>query len=295
MNIGPIIRELRLRLGITQKELADGVCTQAEISRIESGKTIPCVDILYAISLKCGVTLDYFFHGYHDVDYHYVEITKETIRELVREKRYDEVQILVERERINPCFHQAKDQKFLLWHKGMVLYYRDRDYKQALHVLQEAMEISVPDLSLTETDIEIMITRGNVHMEINQIQEAISTFQWCLERFKQLVQPKNPTIAIRIQYNLSLAFNKAQQHLEATQALEKAIQTCIKLDTLYLLGELYYQMGYSLVQMNRVGAALEYATLAYSLFHIRSREPYLQHTIQLLDTINSRLKYSVVP
>lgn len=62
MNIGERIRNLRRNRGITQKELAAMlyVSTQA-VSKWETGKSAPNIQILPLIAEIFGVSVSYFF------------------------------------------------------------------------------------------------------------------------------------------------------------------------------------------------------------------------------------------
>ncbi|MDR6227349.1 helix-turn-helix domain-containing protein [Desmospora profundinema] len=294
LSLGPVIKDLRLRLGMTQKQLAEGICTQAEISRIESGKNVPCVDILYAISRKCGVTMNYFFSRRHDVDDSYILTTKETIRDMVHEKRYEEVRTLVEEAIENPCFQDPHEQKFLWWHKGIIFYYLDQDDVSASKALQYAISMKTSALSITEIDVEIMITQANILLETGMIREAIRRYETCLAEFKRLSEKKNPLIYIRILYNMGLALDCLGKYQEAIERIELAIKYCKRERTLYLLGELYYQLSFSQYNLNKVGAALEYATLAYSLFRVMDKADRLKNTENLLYSIKEKLRYGVM-
>ena len=55
------LRSRRLELNLSQAELAEGVCEQGQISRIEKGKYNPGSDLLYKLSLKLNVPMNYFF------------------------------------------------------------------------------------------------------------------------------------------------------------------------------------------------------------------------------------------
>ncbi len=55
------LRSRRLELKLSQSELAEGICKQGQISRIEKGKYNPGSDILYKLSQKLNVPMEYFF------------------------------------------------------------------------------------------------------------------------------------------------------------------------------------------------------------------------------------------
>ena len=48
-------------MGLSQEELANGICTQAQISKIEKGDVYPYATTLYLISQRLGVDVNYFF------------------------------------------------------------------------------------------------------------------------------------------------------------------------------------------------------------------------------------------
>ena len=59
-QIGLALRRLRKKHNLTQKDLANGICSQAEISKIESGTHSPTVDLLFALSRRLQVPMTVF-------------------------------------------------------------------------------------------------------------------------------------------------------------------------------------------------------------------------------------------
>src|SRR5689334_14934649 len=59
-SLGQKIREWRMRKGITQTELAEGLVTPSMISQIESDKANPSFKLLEGISRKLNVPIDEF-------------------------------------------------------------------------------------------------------------------------------------------------------------------------------------------------------------------------------------------
>lgn len=63
-DLGERIKTLRKKRGLTQAQLAAGICTKSFISQIEKGYSQPALDTLQAIAERLGVTLaDFFDHG----------------------------------------------------------------------------------------------------------------------------------------------------------------------------------------------------------------------------------------
>jgi len=67
-QIGLALRRLRKKHNLTQKDLANGICSQAEISKIESGTHSPTVELLYALSRRLQVPITAFLNNSSHVD-----------------------------------------------------------------------------------------------------------------------------------------------------------------------------------------------------------------------------------
>ncbi|PLR77534.1 hypothetical protein CU633_10065 [Bacillus sp. V3-13] len=90
-QLGAEIKRLRKIHKMSQKELASGICTQPAISGIESGKVYPSIDILYLLSIRLRVSMDYFLKILLNDSSTYIEDTKEHIDELLKNKDYQEI------------------------------------------------------------------------------------------------------------------------------------------------------------------------------------------------------------
>lgn len=175
-SIGRIVKDLRKALCITQKELSEEICTQAEISRIENGANMPYADTLYRIAIRLGVDVNYFFEHAHTPRLDYIKDTFSLIRNMVNEDNYEEIERLVKRELKNPLFSPPIYKQFLLWHKGMVEFYVYHRPKKAIQQLWEAIEGYQETSGYTETQIEIVITLGNIHSETADFDKAIDIY-----------------------------------------------------------------------------------------------------------------------
>ena len=69
VDVGGLVREVRLRAGLTQADLARHVgTTQAVVSRWERGAEVPRIDALARVLRACGFEADLVFRRRDDVD-----------------------------------------------------------------------------------------------------------------------------------------------------------------------------------------------------------------------------------
>ena len=94
-RLGERIRELRLRLGITQKELAGDRITRNMLSLIESGNASPSVSTLLYIAERLGTSAGYFFTSTEADEGRYFKISViDELKEKFRGKKYRECQTI---------------------------------------------------------------------------------------------------------------------------------------------------------------------------------------------------------
>ena len=113
--IGDRIKDLREHLNISQKALSKDICTQGQISKIESNTTIPTAPLLNQIANRLGVDINYFFDDLSRNGIHYVQEAKLNIDKLIRNQNYHEVMYAVRLEKKNPLFRKPHLQQYLLW------------------------------------------------------------------------------------------------------------------------------------------------------------------------------------
>ena len=104
--IGQRIRELRKSLKLSQEELAEGICTQAQISKIEKGDVFPYANTLYLISQKLGVDVNYFFEIGSTPRIDYVNEVIAQLKLARRKLQFEELERIISLEEKNPLFTQ---------------------------------------------------------------------------------------------------------------------------------------------------------------------------------------------
>lgn len=95
-KLGERIRELRTRLGITQKELAGDKITRNMLSLIESGNASPSVSTLLYIAERLGTSAGYFFTSTEEDEGRYFKLSViDELKTSFREKNYNECENLL--------------------------------------------------------------------------------------------------------------------------------------------------------------------------------------------------------
>ncbi|WP_406686095.1 helix-turn-helix domain-containing protein [Rossellomorea vietnamensis] len=274
--VGRKIKELRKNSGLSQEELSDGICTQAQISKIEKGDVFPYASTLYQISQKLGVDVNYFFDIGTTPRLDYVQEVFKQLQIMRRSLRFEEMMDIVRTEEVNPLFLQnKKNMQLLLWHKGIYLWEVKKDLDASISTLREALEIThVKGKVMLEREIEILLTIGGIYYKEDN-EKALHVFEEAKGHIQTLPHINDYTLKTRLYYNMSRVLTKINRIDDSNKYCEDAIKWCLNKDSLYLLGELHYQIGYNLELLNQPLKAKSYMEKALIVFELQEDDKYI--------------------
>lgn len=277
-NIGKRISTIRKQKQLTQAQLADGIGTQAQISKIEKGLVIPLATTLYDISKKLEVDMNIFFEKSYTERSDYLKEVKDQIRKEIRNRNYEEVESILNFEGKNNVFKSDYDYQFFLWHKGVVTYYIYQNVDKSIEFLEEALKLNSrrKEAVATLQDVEILNSIAIIYNEIKEYKTSIIKYKRALSQFKETVEITDRKIEIRLYYGLAKSLFKDHAYHESIEYCKKGINLCISEESLYLLGELYYEQGQNYQALTYNKRAHHAYLTAKELFQIDRRPLFVK-------------------
>ena len=133
------LKSKRLELGLSQKELAEGVCEQGQISRMEKGKYMPGSDLLYSLSKKMNVTMNYFFDDSVLGETSKLVQFKELVESFLVKREYDSLKYLYSLEVDKQHRLPLSDQNYLEWIGAIVSFHCDNKREEAIKKLEKML------------------------------------------------------------------------------------------------------------------------------------------------------------
>ena len=251
-DLGITIKELRIKKNISQSELCHGICSQSQISKIEKGVIYPSSILLYQLSERLGIDPNNIFALTQNKRLKYVENVKYVIKDCLKQKQYKELYEIVKKEKNLNNFQTKDEKQFLMWHEAIAIFMVDKSIKTALDFLNNALKLTLTNSDfLSEREIDIMQTIAILHGENKEYEKSINILRRCLTNFNKLDFPRDKEIKLKIIFNLAKILGHANQHEEAVKYNDMGIKLAINLNTLYLLGELYYGKAWNLLKIKQ--------------------------------------------
>ncbi|ANC06494.1 transcriptional regulator [Bacillus thuringiensis] len=251
-DLGITIKELRIKKNISQSELCHGICSQSQISKIEKGMIYPSSILLYQLSERLGIDPNNIFALTQNKRLKYVENVKYVIKDCLKQKQYKELYEIVKKEKNLNNFQTKEEKQFLIWHEAIAIFMVDKSLKTALDFLNNALKLTLTNSDfLSEREIDIMQTMAIFYAENKEYEKSINILKRCLSNFNKLDFPRDKEIKLKIMLNLAKSLDFTYQHEEAIKYIDKGIKLAINLNTLYLLGELFYLKGQLLLKIKQ--------------------------------------------
>jgi transcriptional regulator with XRE-family HTH domain len=269
--IGKKIKELRRDVGLTQGGLAEGVCTQALISRIEKGDIYPSATALYQISKKLGVDVNYFFEIGTTPRLDYIKEVERQLRKLRIKLFYEEILEIVKVEEKNPLFiNDNYNRQLLLWHRGIYVNEVNKDSERAFAILKKALMLTYDKKKvMSEREMSISISMGIIEFSRNNYDKALEIYEGVRKGIYLTSQLSDKAIKTRLLYNIARVFTRMGRYEESTEHCQEAIRWIIEEEHLYGFAQLNYHIGYNHELQERYQEALPYLEKAAMLFELQ--------------------------
>ncbi|VWX38534.1 helix-turn-helix domain-containing protein [Exiguobacterium oxidotolerans] len=245
-QIGLALRRLRKKHNLTQKDLANGICSQAEISKIESGTHSPTVELLFLISKKLQVPFSAFFdHANYRESFYQLD------DELLKKFRNNEFKEIYEitNLKLQNVYIEEEIALLLQFYNSISAHRLQKtDYRTCIVVLRQLSEKYSSTFYSPSMIIRIKSAIANLYSENKSYKHSRKVY----EELIKLDFESNELLLdrIRILYNFSKTLLQLKESHYALNIVQEAIQQSLRFKDMSLLGQLYYQQGLCLESLN---------------------------------------------
>ncbi|MFG6614199.1 helix-turn-helix domain-containing protein [Enterococcus lactis] len=230
-----LLKEYRKKKGLTQVQLAEGICEQATVSNIENKNMSPGINILSALCKKLNVEIS--------------DILVETEEDKIR-KKLSEIQSLNAVSKYKESYEilQTVDQKKvsnsdllnqILFYQGLLDHLYAKKEDAALFYFNQVLE------QTTETDIHHLQAAANVAM-IYLAKGELDFAKVYVERTLKILNDTDfdNLMVCAVYYNIATYYSKIENYEKAIQLCEKGIEYNKKHKSTHSLEYLLYEIAF---------------------------------------------------
>lgn len=236
------IKNRRKELKLSQKELADGICKQGQISRLENGEYTPGSELLYQLSKKLKVSMDYFFDEQISNENQELNEFKKLAKIFILQRNYESLKYIFELEKEKSHRLTLSDKIYMEWIASLVDFYFYDKKEEAIARLEKVLQ------TFYEADInylQMSNTLFNFYRDTENLSQFVLIKEKMISYLHQLTITTIEELELSIKFNYNLGHYHWQQNNieQAIKQITATIKLCQEYHTTYLLADLFLLLG----------------------------------------------------
>lgn len=268
LTYGTVIKELRTNRFLSQGELAEDICSQGMLSRIENNDVVPNVLVMQKICEKLNVSVHYVLTR-EEAAKAPLNIWLELLKQYKQSKQFDELLLTIEEiEQLEkPAFTTKLELQEYAYYRGTALIYANYQSSEALAILQQGLNQTYKSQKKTVTDLEVLLLSeiGRLYYLQGDFELGLSFMNRSISQFYKACEKRVSVDLSQIFYNIAAAFIDLKTYDEALEFIEQGILWCQKKKSYYRLDDLYLLKGLVLQDTNRFDEAIETVEIAETI------------------------------
>lgn len=234
-RLGMMLKKHRKHQGLSQKQLAAGICSQAMISSIEHGTYVPNVILFGQLCSKLGITVSHqqFLENELAISNH--SQFSQKIFALCKDHKYQEMIDYMDNSGVADTLESDQDIQTFYYYYGCGVYQLSHALREAKHYLQLATHLTLKEPLLPKTEIEILLVSALavINFDLHIKEKAMELFKVSYTAFQEEPKLIENLNVICYQYGYALYAQGAYQ-----LALEKFLigfDDVIKKESFFML------------------------------------------------------------
>ena len=271
MKVGILLasrmKKRRKALKMSQQELAEGICKQGHISRIENGEYTPGSELLYALSRKLRVSMDYFFDEQVQDEKNELENFRLVAENFISQRDYSSLKYLYNLEIKSTSHLSLSDKMYLEWIKTLVLFYCDNNKLEAVSKLEKLIK----EKNISEINyLRFSNTLFNFYYDIDDLNQFNEIRDNLEKRVNNLIihTIEELELSIKFNYNISRYLWLQKNVEDALNKISETIRICKRYRSNYLLADLYLLLGNASASFGNIDEVRDYYTKAKFLYNL---------------------------
>lgn len=236
-NLGSVLKELRKEKGLTQKELADGICAQSMLSAIENDVYVPNANLLINLANRLGVDLGEISLANNFAISDKAEFN-ETIDELCNQHQYQQILEFLQKPEVLDNLQTAKQMQVYYYYLG-VAQLQTNAVDEAVRSFKSSLT-EVNHLHLDTISRLAYLAMGYIYSLKNKRTAAVDNIDLAFRNWDDYNYDESQNI---LYYLAALIYFKLNDYQNSTAYLVDGITFIAKHNSHYMLANCYFLMA----------------------------------------------------
>lgn len=273
--VDTLIKSIRIERGLTQVQLAEGICTRETVSRIERGEHLPDWYTFSMILKRLGQDPVKYYNSIATKDDMRVDALNEEMSGYLRRGERDSMKVRIQELEEDPLFTKGVYRSKMLEFKAAYLS-NVNELDTALDTLMEAFRITRPDFEADKIDAYILtyseMTKVNTLAIIYKKMYGLGKGTEILKKLRTNMEKgyiddnTRRILYVTVIYNIALNSSYAEQWDECMEACETGLPLAVYYNDISLYAKFMPMKSYCLLKMDKKEEGLALCKKTFCLF-----------------------------
>ncbi|GEB10718.1 transcriptional regulator [Streptococcus equinus] len=266
-DIATLIKTKRKEKGITQKELADGICVQAVISKIEKGETTPSVDIFFKIVKKLEIDMSIVSKIFKlNNTIHQNLVYSDKVKQLLYMRDYENLAYVLKT--LNKLDMTPEEILYYEWLISVTNYMtRQSTFLETIQELKGILSESKDNYF--QLYLKVVSAIASIYSDNHDDDLALQYFESIIDDYQASEDFQDQVTFL---YSISRAYFIKEDFNKSLMYISKAIDEILEEKSIYLLGDSLLMKAYILNEAKLYDESKKYCRNAITIFELENKE-----------------------
>ncbi|MGX6977961.1 helix-turn-helix domain-containing protein [Vagococcus elongatus] len=273
---GTNLKKVRKEMKLSQKQLAEDICSQAMLSRIENNEVIPNALIMTEICKRLNISVEEAMNE-HSPHSQKSRDWLQLMQYLHQTHQYTQLSLLISQQYVPPAHFSKEELQLYYYYKACALASFDSHSKGVTKLLQESLDCTFDFEQTGSSDMEIILLSelGRLRLFQGETEAGLLFMKKSLSYFSYNSAKRTNIELVRAIYHVGTAFINHQLYDLADRAVAQGIAWAQKNHVLYYLDQLFLLKGIISQEHHQIPKTLESIKLIDTLTSVAVREQNL--------------------
>lgn len=249
---------------MTQRDLCIGICSQAEISKIENDLNSPTVELLQQLAMRLQIPIALLFQDYI-IEEDFIQ-RDHLLSDLLREQNYEAILKQIGQGKMEG----GVEADILKSYIQIIIQLKKKhlDFRTAATLLSNVLTEKEVRLHSIQLFIRIKMAIANMYSEQNLFHLTETVYQELEKELEPVKSNAYLDALLKVYFNHCQILEYQGKSKESIQIAQKGYELCLTYNHTFLLGHFYYQFAHYEEVLGKSSDILKkHYSVAYTLFH----------------------------
>ncbi|BDD39481.1 helix-turn-helix domain-containing protein [Streptococcus ruminantium] len=263
-KIASLIKRTRLEKGFSQKELSEGICAQAVISKIEKAEVSPSVELFFKLVKKLDIDSSVILELFQLKKSTEESILTDELRSILYRREYDTLEYFLQF--VSKDSVPSNQSPYIRYLNGVLLFGKYKKTNEALEILEELLPTLVENSDLF---LRVGIAIAGIYSELEDYTASMNQYESLIHHYNE---SNAWELKVLFQYGYSRILYLCNSFEKALIYNAESLELLRSRNTLFMLGNTLLMRANILAKRSIISEAIDMVKKAIVVYDLEGDE-----------------------